>query len=396
MEVSRMRKFSKTQTTAAIILAISSSQAYSQSDEEPGLFASAEAVLAHDDNIYRVTDDLAISDTYIRLTPEVSAVGGLGKHRFQLNYSGDYAKFSDQGEADYADHDITARVDLAHTLRLSTRFEAGYIKDHEEPGSINRIQLDISEYNKFDQSYYLAAVAYGSERAIGRLELRYRRTEKEYTTNSLDFLNNTNDQFSALFVYRIAPKTKVYIEGISTTFDYKLIGSYELDNTYNRYRAGITWDFTNKLSGDINIGYQERDYDLERLRDISGLAYNGEIIWALNTYTILAIEARRESVDSSLEETGGFLRTTYGASLTHELTERTKIVANVGAGRDELVFTSSREDRRLAYKLSIEYELLRNLSIGTFISFEERDSTDPLADFEANIVGLNMTVDLGN
>lgn len=381
---------------STLAMAVLSTNAVAQSNEKPGLFASADASIVHDDNIYRVIDDLAQSDTYLRLRPELAAVGGLGKHRFQLTYNGDYAKFSEQDNADYTDHDLKASIDLEHTLRFSSRFEAGFSKDHEEPGSINRIQLDISEYNKFDQNFILAGIAYGSESSIGRVELNYRRTDKEYTTNALNFLNFTNDQVTASFAYRIAPKTRIYIEGITTKFDYDVIDNYELDNTYNRYRTGISWDFTNKISGDVNVGYQERDYELERLRDISGLAYDGELTWSINTYTTLTVEARRESVDSSLEETGGFLRTTYGARITHDLTERTQIIANVGAGKDELVFTSSREDKRLAYKLSAEYELLRYLTIGAFVSFEERDSTDQLADFEANTIGINMTISMEN
>ena len=379
---------------STLAMAVLSTNAFAQSDEKPGLFATADASIVHDDNIYRVIDDLAQSDTYLRLRPELAAVGGLGKHRFQLSYTGDYAKFSDQSDADYTDHDLRGRIDFDHTLRLSSQFEAGYQKEHEDPGTINRIQLDITEYNKYDQSFVLAGLAYGSEEAIGRLAVNYRRTDKDYTNNDLDFLDYLGNQLTGRFTYRIAPNTRVYAEAIISELDYTPGVNFELDNTYKRYRAGVSWDFTGKLTGDINIGYQDRDYDLDTIRDIDGLAYDGEITWAVNTYTKIVAAAKRESIDSSLEEAGGFLRTTYGLSINHDLTERLELKADAGYANDELVFSSNREDKRYAYQFGLEYELLRNVALGIDYTYEERDSTVAIADYKANIFGLNVIVSL--
>lgn len=379
---------------STLAIAVLSTNAVAQSDEKPGLFATADASIVHDDNIYRVIDDLAQSDTYLRLRPELAAVGGLGKHRFQLSYNGDYAKFSDQSDADYTDHDLRGRIDFDHTLRFSSQFEAGYQKEHEEPGTLNRVQLDVTEYNKYDQNFVLAGLAYGSEEAIGRLAVNYRRTDKDYTNNELDFLDYLGNQFTGRFTYRVAPNTRVYAEAIISDLDYTPGINFELDNTYKRYRAGVTWDFTGKLTGDINIGYQDRDYDLDTIQDIDGLAYDGEITWALNTYTRVIVAANRESIDSSLEEAGGFLRTTYGLSINHELTERLKLIADAGYSNDELVFSSNREDKRYAYQFGLEYELLRNVALAVDYTYEERDSTLAIADYKANIFGLNVIVAL--
>lgn len=373
------------------MLSIANSSIYAQ-ESDYGLSASSDISVVHDDNIYRVIDELSQSDTYLSIAPSLNLVGGYGKQRYELSYDGDYAKFADAEDADFYDHEVVGKINFEHTLKLSSEFEAGYIDDHEEPGSINRIQLDLSEYNQYNQSYFVAGIAYGQESSIGRIELKYRGSEKDYTNNDLDYLDNSTNQFTGRFTYRIAPKTKVYAETIYSKIDYDTALYFELDNTYKRYRAGISWDFTNKLSGDVNIGYQDRDYDLENLRDINGLAYNGEITWLINTYTTIAFEAKRESIDSSLEEAGGFLRTTYGLSLEHELTERLDLNADIGYSKDELVFSSSREDKRYAYKLALEYEVLRTVFVSASYTYEERDSTEALADYKANIFGITATV----
>ena len=49
---------------SALAIAVSSSQVSAQSNEKPGLSATADASIVHDDNIYRVTDELAQSDKW--------------------------------------------------------------------------------------------------------------------------------------------------------------------------------------------------------------------------------------------------------------------------------------------------------------------------------------------
>lgn len=394
MEVTGMRNRTKF-TLSIIALALSTSSALAQEDDT-GFFAKADTTIAHDDNIYRVTDDLAQSDTYLSLTPELELIGGVGKHRFLLSYSGDYAKFSEASDADYNDHSVTGRLDFEHSLKFSTKFEAGFQKEHEDPGSINRIQLDITEYNKFDLKYALAGFSYGQENAIGRFSFDVRHTDKDHTNNNLDYLDFVSQQYTSRFSYRIAPKTRLYVEAIISEFDYEPGQNFELDNSYKRYRAGVIWDLTNKLTGNINFGYQDRDYDQEGLRDIDGLAYNGQVFWAINSYTSISVGARRESIDSSIEQTGGFLRTSYNFNVSHEFTELWNISFDYGRSEDELVFTTARNDNREAYRAELGYQIKRYINLGISYEHDNRDSTSELADFESNKIGLSIIIELDN
>lgn len=381
-------------TITAVVLISANFKAIAQ--DETGFFATLDATLVHDDNIYRVTEDLAKNDSYLSIVPKLRVIGGIGKQRYELQYKGDYAKFAEFDDANYSDHDLKGRIDLEHSLRFSTNFEAGYQKEHEEPGSINRIQLNITEYNKFNLGYVLAGFAYGQDNSIGKISFNYRKTSKDYTNNSLDFLDYDSQQITTRFTYRIAPKTRIYIEALLSEFDYKPVLDFDLDNDVTRYRAGLSWDFTNKLTGDINVGYQDRDYQQESIQDINGIAYNGEINWSINSYTNLELLATRESLDSTLGEAGGFLRNLYSLSLNHELTELLKVEANAEFTTDELFINTSREDDRNSYSFAISYDLLRNVTVGVFYEYEERESTDILAEYKANIVGLNLIVSLDN
>ena len=60
----------------------------------------------------------------------------------------------------------------------------------------------------------------------------------------------------------------------------------------------------------------------------------------------------------------------------------------------ELVFNSAREDNRYAYSMTIDYELLRYLTLGAYYKYEERDSNNLLANYKANVIGLSISISL--
>lgn len=378
-------------TLSIIALALSTSSALAQEDDT-GFFAKADTTIAHDDNIYRVTDDLAQSDHYLTVSPKLGISGGYGKQRFYLTYDGEYTKFSEAKEADYYDHTVQARAVLDHNLRLKSRFEVGYSKEHEDPGTINRIQLDITEYNKYNQNYFLAGLTYGQASSIGQLTFNYRKTDRDHYSNNLDFLDHVNDQISGRFTYRVAPKTSLYIEALVSDIDYTPPpGFTEIDSKFKLYKAGVSWDFTNKLSGDVNLGYQDRDYKAIVLQDVSGLAYDGKITWLINSFTQVAAKAKRESVDSTLEDTGGFITTSFNIDVEHDLTALLNVKAGLGYGKEEFVFNQNRQDKRLSYQLGIGFDVLRNLSLTANYIHQERDSTLASAVFDSNVISIIAT-----
>ncbi|MDO6475425.1 outer membrane beta-barrel protein [Alteromonas sp. 1_MG-2023] len=356
-----------------------------------GLNFSADGKFTTDDNIYRVTEDIAKNDTFISLNPKVTADTIIGKHSAKLTYAGDFAKYSKEEMANYNDHDLDLKINFDHSYRLTTKIEGGYKKEHEDPGAFNRIQLDISEYNRYVEKFYLIGMKYGAESAIGQLSFNYQNSEKDYKNNGLDYLDFNKDQFTGRFTYRVAPKTEIYLEAQFAKFDYKPASNFELDNDYKRYRAGVSWEFTNKLEGDVNLGYQDRDYLQPTLRDINGLAYDGRLTWHISSYTDASIAAKRESIDSSLEGVGGFLRTSFGTSLEHSFTELIHLNFDLGYSTDEVIHEINREDKRYRADLSLNYDLTTRVSTEIGYRLEKRESTDSLADFTANIFEISIS-----
>jgi len=394
MEVTGMQT-KQTKLITAILLALSSTATTVANAQSrlTGFSGSAELQLSHDDNIYRTTDEFAQSDTLVTITPQARLAAALGKHQFGVDYNGSYAKHFDLKDADYDDHSISVRADLDHTYRLKTRFEVAYITEHQNPGTVTLVQLDLAEFNTYDEIRYGGSVFYGGTDSSGRLELRYKNSDVDYTNNDLNFLDNVSNEFGAKLIYRISEKTKTYLEAIYTDYDYTPpTGFQEQDNINIIYRAGISWNFANKLTGDVNAGYQEREFDNQGFRSTSGLTYDGTVTWDISDFTEFKMTASRQALDSTLNELGSFTRNTIGTSIEHGFTERLSLNAEFRYFKDEIDLGLVRNDKRYTYEAGLAYKVTQKISLKGSYRHQSRDSTFSLAEYESNIASISVKI----
>lgn len=387
MSMNKLNKNNKfTKIALTLVASFASSQIIAQ---EAGFYVVVDSRLSYEDNILRESDANADSDTSLVVAPELTIAGILGKQRFSAIYKGEYAKYSDFSNVDYTDHDISLRADFDYSNRLTSRFDVQYQDKHEDFGDLNTVFVNLNEFNHFTDKGLAGELVYGRQDSFGQLVFRLARNNRDYDNNNQEFRSYERDLASLAFYYRVAPRTRLLAELVYQDYGYNPeLGFIDLDNKYKTYQVGVEWAFTNQLEGTVKVGYQDRNYRLDTLRDINGLAYEASIDYTPNTYTKINVAARRESIDSSLETAGGFLRTSYGAGVEHSLTELTKLEAQLTYAKDELVFSSNRQDKRIGGKLGVTYSLLTWVEVGANYSYEERNSTLDAADYKANSINL--------
>jgi hypothetical protein len=317
----------------------------------------------------------------------------MGKQRFELRYTGEYANYFDNSDVSYTDHNIRLKADFDHSNRFTSGFDLLYKDLHEDVGDLNNIFTNLTEFNRFTETQLNGQLAYGRQDSFGQLVLKLGASDREYDNNDQEYRSFDRDLASLAFYYRIAPRTRLIAEVVYQDYSYNPdVGFNDLDNEYIRYLAGVEWALTNQLEGTVKVGYQDRDYRLDTLRDIDGLSYEVNVDWKPNTFSTIGIVAKRESIDSSLESAGGFLRTSYGVSVKHGFTELTKLDAALGYSKDELVFGVNREDTRHYAKLGVLHDLLTWVELGANVSYEDRDSTQELADYEVTSVNITAKI----
>ncbi len=375
-----------------IVAAIASTQVYGQ---ETGFSADMDSRLTYEDNILRATDANAISDTSLVVVPELKLGGILGKQRFTATYAGEYANYFDNSDVSYTDHDIRLRADFDHSYRFTSRFDLRYKNEHEDIADSNNIFNNLGEFNTFSEKQVAGKFIYGRHSSLGQLELGLSYTDRDYDNNEQEFRSFERNLASLGFYYRVAPRTRLLAEVIYQDYEYSSdTNVIDRDFEYLIYRVGVEWALTNQLEGTVKIGYQDRDYALDTLNDIDGLSYEANLDWELNTYTAIGLLAKRESIESSVESTGGFLRTTFGVSVVHGFTELTKIEAEIGYSEDELVFgiVADRQDERRYATFGVLHDLRAWVEVGANLSFEGRDSNVELANYKVNSINLTAKI----
>ena len=366
--------------------------------QEParGFSAAVETTVAKDDNIFKTTKDFSLSDTYLSINPELSILTGIGKHSLKATYEGGYAKFSDYSSADYNDHNLKVNLNLSHSVKFNSTVEAGYARGHETAGSTNRIQLDINEYNLFKSGFLKGSIFYGSADSIGRVELSAEATSREFLNNELQFRNYDANTFTGKFLYRLAPKTRAYIETIYIETDYSPPeGFIERDGDTLTYSAGISWVFANKLTGNVAVGYTDRQYDQELFSDVTGITYRGNVVWDYSEHTSITLGAKRETLDSANEsDTGGFIRNNYSLGYNNQITNLIGLSTSLLYEKDSFG-SGGRLDERYGAGIELDYSLRSYLSIVLAYNYRERDSNIAEADFESNILKLSVVLYTG-
>ena len=376
----------------AITLALASSQGSAQVS---GFSAVVDSRLTYDDNILRTADEFSESDTSVVIAPELTLAGVLGKQRFSISYAGEYANYFDNSDVNYDDHDIRLRADLDHSNRLTSRFGLQYADKHEDFQDTSIIFNGLNEFNHYTQTQLDGRLAYGRQDSFGQLVFGLSRTERDYDNNDQEFRSYDRNLASLAFYYRVAPRTRILAEVVYQDYEYNPdVGFTDLDNEYIRYQVGVEWALTNQLEGTVKVGYQDRDYKLDNLQDIDGLAYEASIDYKPNTYTTINATARRESIDSSINTAGGFLRTTYGLGVKHGLTELLSVEGELGYVTDDLVFNVNREDKRYSAKAGLDYSVLSWVDVGVNYTYNERNSTLDIAEFKSNSINLTLKVAL--
>jgi len=353
--------------------------------ERQGLLLNAGASLVSDNNVLR--NKAEKDDTYFLFTPEISFLANMGKHQFSAKYEGSYSAYSDLDELNYTDHDLGLVAKLDHTTKVNTEFSFSFIDAIEEPGSNNSVAL-VNNFNKTEFTKAAAKLFYGTYSSTGQLLFEANHQKREYTNNAQQFRDVNINKLSATFFYRIAPKTRILFQASSADFEYqKTTLLTDQSSTERFYLTGITWELTAKTSGTFKIGYQDKNFDQNLYADIDGLSYSLDMTWKPSTHTTFTIEANRQTKESARQSTAGFINKSYGVLAEHEFTARTKLKARIGL--DDAEYTN-RTDSRTNIMLSVSHSLLTWLDVSLDYKSMNRDSNEPLFDFDSQSFGLTF------
>ncbi|WP_139345335.1 outer membrane beta-barrel protein [Pseudocolwellia agarivorans] len=364
-----------------------------QAEDRPGLLLNGSVSAEYTDNVLNNMNET--SDTAFIINPDVKYLGLVGKHKFLLSYNGKLATYTKDSNLNYNEHKLALGARLDHSHKINTEFKLGFDKITEEPGSTNSSTQSLTEFNQYQNKTAQAKLYYGQAVSTGQIVLGYRYNDREYTNNQQSFRDVEQNQFSATFFYRIAPKTRMLFQASTEEYLYEdqTFGNgftFNQSSDNNLYLAGVEWEATAKSKGIFKIGYQNKDYDDARLNDISGLSYILDMIWKPNTYTQIKLGAVRQTTESAQLNVGGFLSTSYSLDVSHKIMPRTAVTARFTTNNEEIVAGNSRTDKRNSIKIGVNHSLRKWLNVKLAYKYQEKTSDIEVFNFESNTIELSL------
>jgi hypothetical protein len=174
----------------------------------------------------------------------------------------------------------------------------------------------------------------------------------------------------------------------------------DADYDWKSVRVGLTWAPGAKLSGEINFGYQWKDYD--NRTDPAGNLYDDKNTWVASTavnFTPRATTTISLSITRALRESGSNTNEYYedtgiGVNLRQTLMPKLTLTAGLNYSKYEynLPIVNPRDDDNYLVSIGLSYKIKDWLQASTGYNYNRKDSNYRANDYTDNQFTVSLTL----
>ena len=163
------------------------------------------------------------------------------------------------------------------------------------------------------------------------------------------------------------------------------------DSTGVTARAGSTFEVTRTLTGEVSAGYQARDYEDPRLRELRGPVGEAALVWSASPLTTVRLRAVAVLDETTIPEASGAVAARGTLEVQHDLRRNLSVTAAATLAEADYRGIRLREETRSG-TLRVDYKVTRSVALRASFTHERLTSTSPGADYTANVyfVGLRF------
>lgn len=350
-----------------------------------------EVQIYHDDNITTVGSD-EIDSLVTVVKPTIQFVAERENDAYRFTYIGEDGLYHDSSKDNYTDHTFIAEALLELNSRNHLDLSASFSKDHEDRGSTDAASGD--KPSEFEDTRFDVRYRFGAENATINLEVAAFMLDHEFqnfeATNAAR--DRENEGYSGIVYYRISPRTQLLVEARYEDIDYDESTS-TLDSEETRYLAGITWEATGKTSGSVKVGYIEKEFDSSTRKDQDGTTWEVGIQWAPQTYSTFDLTASQRYEESDGADDGKDVES-YGLAWNHAWSERLSSEVSMSRSEKDYLGASTRNDDTDDFRVALNYEARRWLSVNLAYMNTDNDSNVAAEDWERDKIMLTILMSL--
>lgn len=353
----------------------------------------------------------AVSEVPVTISPHNTASGGVrfgvqekeSFDRFQAYLLGgwDFELYSENSDLDATNYHFEGMLQFNLRGGLSLRVLDRLTQDQDRfdvnsfteqdvnltPGGISL--SDPSNVRRYKNNLGNATLNWDmSEKFTARID--YTNFYLDYDGSLNDWLNRTDNVAKAYLYYNYSPKTSFFTEYKFVDADYNDVD--DRDNQQNFVYGGIDWKATAKTSLMAKAGYQNKSYDADELGSKDSFVFNllGKYRFTEKTSLGLTLFKGLEESDSTLADG----MDTFLVRLRYEQKIYNRFVGVVDftyINDDyEQTIPSHREDDRYYVRPALQYVFLDWLMAEVAYTYDKRDSSQELYDYDTNIFMFSL------
>ncbi|MFH1351239.1 MAG: outer membrane beta-barrel protein [Pseudomonadota bacterium] len=369
----------------------------------------------HDDNIYlgngtNNTTELKESDWITHFMPSVLldyAFDGRGSMKF--GYQGDWARYSDNDKNNWNTQRGLFALDYKAPAGIILGINNIYTDAEDPYGSDNQYKLGTPMTKRWNNDLKTRLGYQFSDRFK---VLGYFNTYKQDYEALADWTQNYDSrEFGGGLEMKLLPKTWGFIRyhyGEQDYYSHPLTvagvatnstEANDADSDWQRVNVGLSWDPGAKLSGELNFGYQWKDY--ENRADPTGDLYGDENNWVASTAlsytptttTTLSLSITRSVKDTAANDDDRYTDTGIGIDLRQMLMTKFTLTAGFSLGKNDykLPLTNPRSDDNYIANMGLEYKIQEWLSASVGYTYNKKDSNYVDNDYTDNQFMISLS-----
>jgi hypothetical protein len=331
------------------------------------------------------------------IAPELQANSNWDRHELTANVKSSYTSYDSQHDLDRPTMDakVNGRIDVTSLSRID--LEARMLVGTDRPGSPN-IQADLAKLPVF--TTFGGSVGWGQR--FNRFEVSLKggidRTvyqDSHFVDGSTESnLDRNVNQYSALLrtSYDLIPGMKPFLELSADARRHDIqpdsFGVYRDSNGYS-VKAGSTFLFSTKLTGEASVGYLTRSYQDPTLPNLSGVTVDAALVWAATALTTAKLTATTRADETTVPGVSGIFTRETAFEVDHAF--RRWLIGTVKFSRALDDYDGSpRIDYRYAASSTLTYMLTREWQLKAEYRNEWRTSNVAGQGYSANVYLLGV------
>lgn len=147
---------------------------------------------------------------------------------------------------------------------------------------------------------------------------------------------------------------------------------YQRSSNNYAARTGIEFDFSEKLRGELGVGYVVAKYDDGRLSDLGAVAFDGNATWSPRRGTDIDFGLRTTLQDATAAGANGWAEYRFSTAVQHQL--RSDLIARLTGATTLRDFPTGSDESTYELGAGITYRLNRYLDLTGDVTYEHEEN----------------------